>query len=198
LAREEGSAIAKCGRWSGAAEAAFSLRLTWAQRALASGLIFYQGSQSAELGVGRVACCITWLAQAQTVRPPEATATPEASKRQDDDRGVRLKSLPRDIFEDQGALFTMPLRMGQRQWKLAVPFGVAVAGLIASDTAVEGTLPGLHPRCREPRHSPTRDGHPGWRGRRHVPVGSFAKNEHAREAGFLTGKPPSTPIWIRP
>ncbi len=132
---------------------------------------------------------ITWLAQAQTVPPPEAVAMPAADKRQDDDRGVGLKSLPRDIFEDQGALFTMPLRMGQRQWKLGVPFSAVAAGLIASDTAVEGHV------TRTPAtvsHASTFSnagmgalvavggGMYLW--------GSFAKNEHAREAGFLSGE----------
>lgn len=131
-------------------------------------------------------CCFV---QAQTEPPPAATATLGASRSQDDDRGVRLRALPRDIFEDQVALLGMPFRMSERQWKMAVPFSVVVAGLIASDTAVEGHV------TRSASTASTASAFSnvglgalvGIGGGMYL-WGSFAKNEGARETGFLSGE----------
>jgi len=51
---------------------------------------------------------------------------------------VALKSLPHNILQDQQALFAIPFRMSERQWKLAVPLSILAVGLVASDTAAEG------------------------------------------------------------
>jgi hypothetical protein len=83
----------------------------------------------------------------------------------------------------------MPSRMSGRQWKLTVPFSAVVAGLIASDTAVEGHV--TQTPSRVSRASTFSNAGLGalvgvssgmylW--------GSFAKNEHARETGFLSGE----------
>ncbi len=132
---------------------------------------------------------ITWFAQAQTVPPPAATETPQVGTRQQDDRGVRLKSLPRNILQDQGALFTMPLRMDQRQWKLAVPLGAALAGLIASDTAVEGHVTRTPSTVSQAAtFSNAGLGALAGVGGGMYLWGRFAKNERARETGFLSGE----------
>lgn len=52
-------------------------------------------------------------------------------------RGVRVGRLPRDIFEDQRAFFTMPFRMSERQFRLSIPLIAAGIALGATDTAFE-------------------------------------------------------------
>jgi membrane-associated phospholipid phosphatase len=106
-----------------------------------------------------------------------------------EDRGVRLRSLPRNIFEDQQALFTMPSRMRERQWTLALPLGIAAVGLVASDTAFEAHV----------TQTPTTVSHfntfsnaglaalAGVGGGMYL-WGTLAKNEHQRETGFLSGE----------
>jgi len=130
------------------------------------------------------------LAQAQmtpSASPvPSETATANAD---DAARGVRLKSLPRNILEDQQALFTMPVRINERQWKLAVPLTVAAIGLVASDTAVEGHVTRSaslvsHAQTFSNAGMGTLVGVGGgmyvW--------GRLAGNENLRESGFLSGE----------
>jgi Capsule assembly protein Wzi/PAP2 superfamily len=131
---------------------------------------------------------LTVLAQAQSLpsRPDDVSATAAA---QADDRGVRLRSLPRDIFQDQQALFASPFRMGERQWKLAVPLGVLAVGLVASDTAVEGHVTRT-PTTVSRASTFSNAGLAalaGVGGGMYV-WGAFARNEHQRETGFLSGE----------
>jgi hypothetical protein len=122
-------------------------------------------------------------AQAQSTAPPPKV---DDSK---DDRGIRLKSLPLNILQDQEALLTSPFRMRERQWKLAVPFTVLAVGLVASDTAVEGHV----------TKNPSTVSHASTFSNAGVAAlagvgggmylwGTFARNEHQRETGFLSGE----------
>jgi Capsule assembly protein Wzi/PAP2 superfamily len=131
---------------------------------------------------------ITLLAQAQSL-PPASLDAPATTEAKVDDRGVRLRSLPRDIFEDQQALFTAPFRMRERQWKLAVPLSVLAVGLVASDTAFENHVTKTpstvsHASTFSNAGLATLAGVGGgmylW--------GTFAKSEHQRETGFLSGE----------
>ena len=54
---------------------------------------------------------------------------------------VQLKSLPRNIFKDQVQFWSTPFHMSQSQWQWTVPLGFVGAGLLASDTAIEGHVP---------------------------------------------------------
>lgn len=54
---------------------------------------------------------------------------------------VNLKSLPRNLFQDQKSLFSAPFHMTPRQWQWTVPLAFVGAGLLASDTAIEGHVP---------------------------------------------------------
>ena len=61
-----------------------------------------------------------------------------------------LKSLPRNLYEDQRDLWTTPFRMKTADWQWTVPLGIVGAGLLASDTAIEkhvSTSPGTSPRA---------------------------------------------------
>lgn len=129
--------------------------------------------------------------QAQSTPQTTGAEKPSAPQEQEDAnaRGVRLESLPQNILQDQIALFTSPARMSERQWTLAVPLTVAVAGLVATDTAVEGHV----------TTNPTTVSHAttfstaglatfaGVSGGMYL-LGRFGNNEPMRETGFLGGE----------
>ena len=133
--------------------------------------------------------CGGWAQSTQSIPSSE---TSSVSQEQDDgvtQRGVRLKFLPKDILQDQGALFISPLRMGERQWKLAVPLSFLAVGLVASDTAVEGHV--TKSATTISRASTFSNGGLGalvGAGSGMYLWGSLVKNEHSRETGFLSGE----------
>jgi len=53
---------------------------------------------------------------AQTSATPSSEPTVNQTQDDADDRGVRLRSLPKNILQDQRALFTSPFRMSEEQW----------------------------------------------------------------------------------
>ena len=57
---------------------------------------------------------------------------------------VSLKSLPKNILVDQTKFWTTPFRMTQSQWQWTVPLTFVGAGLLASDTAIQGHVPTDH------------------------------------------------------
>jgi membrane-associated phospholipid phosphatase len=133
------------------------------------------------------------LATPATVPETMTAASPSAQASQDEDdtasRGVMLKLLPRDILQDQQALFGMPFRTGERQWKNLVPFSALMVGLVATDTAFEGHVTSgattaSRFRILSDAGLATAVGIGGgmylW--------GRFASNEHVREAGYLSGE----------
>lgn len=132
---------------------------------------------------------ITLFAHAQSTPPVASTGTQATAEPADETRGVALKSLPRNILQDQQALFTMPFRMSERQWTVAVPLTMLTVGLVATDTAVEGHVtknPATisHASTFSNAGLATLAGVGGgmylW--------GTFTKNEHQRETGFLSGE----------
>jgi hypothetical protein len=134
---------------------------------------------------------LSLMAQAQSSAPPAAPQAASTAKTEDPDeaRGVRLVALPRNILQDQRALFTMPLRMGERQWKLAVPLTVLAVGLVASDTAVEGHVSSSPSTVsRASNFSNAGLGvFVGSAGGMYL-WGKLAKDDTLRETGFLSGE----------
>ncbi len=133
---------------------------------------------------------ITLSAHAQsTPTAAGSDGTAAAAVSEDGARGVSLKSFPRNILQDQQALFTMPFRMNQRQWAAAVPLSMLTVGLVASDTAFEAHVT-TNPSTVS--HATTFSnaglaGLVGVGGGMYV-WGALAKNEHQRETGFLSGE----------
>lgn len=130
---------------------------------------------------------ITLSAQAQST-PPAGVGTPPLTIARDD-RGVRLKSLPLNILQDQEALLTSPFRMSERQWTLAVPLSMLAVGLVASDTAAEAHVtktPSTVSRASTISNAGLA-AMAGVSGGMYL-WGSFAKNEQQRETGFLSGE----------
>jgi membrane-associated phospholipid phosphatase len=105
------------------------------------------------------------------------------------DRGVRLKSLPRNILQDQQAFFTTPFHMSERQWKILVPLTILGVGLVASDTAIEAHVT----KSASTVSTASNFSNAGLAAMAGVGGGMylwgvFAKNEHQRETGFLSGE----------
>jgi len=134
---------------------------------------------------------LSFAGQAQSLPPSTGveTSSPIHTEDQPEDRGVSLKSLPKNILQDQEALFTTPFRMRERQWKLAVPLGVLAVGLVASDTAVEGHV--TKNASTASRFSTLSNaglaGIVGVGGGMYL-WGQLAKNEQLRETGFLSSE----------
>ncbi len=133
---------------------------------------------------------ITLSAHAQSTPPPIGSTGAVASEVSEDEaRGVALKSFPRNILQDQQALFTMPFRMSTRQWTVAVPLSMLAVGLVASDTAVEAHVT-KNPSTASHASTFSNAGVAalaGVGGGMYV-WGALAKNEHQRETGFLSGE----------
>ncbi len=134
---------------------------------------------------------MVYSAQAQSAPPSLNTgATPLPIQADNEDyRGIRIKSLPRNILQDQGALFQSPFHTSERQWKLAVPLTVIAVGLVATDTAVEGhvtTTPSTVSRASSLSNYGVA-ALAGMSGGMYL-WGKVAKNDHMRETGFLGGE----------
>jgi len=128
---------------------------------------------------------------AQSAPSSASSGVPPLPKVEDDanDRGIRLKSFPLNILQDQKALLTAPFRMSERQWTLAVPLSILAVGLVASDTAVEAHVT----KTASTVSTASNFSNAGLAALAGVGGGmylwgTFAKNEHQRETGFLSGE----------
>lgn len=106
------------------------------------------------------------------------------------DRGGRLTALPRNIVQDQAALFTMPFRMSSRQFRLTLPVIAAGVMLGASDTAFERKY--VTSSSTTAKHFKTLSDAGlysmiGLGGGMYV-WGHAVKNERLRETGLLSGE----------
>ena len=106
--------------------------------------------------IHHIKCPRTWLfltllfgcgliASAQTAgdehHVQDAAPKPEVKSPEFGLQPVDLKSLPRNIFIDQEKFFSTPFHMTASQWQWTVPLAFVGAGLLASDTAIEGHVP---------------------------------------------------------
>jgi len=86
----------------------------------------------------------SWVACAQTPADQQNTPTPpppQVKYPQTPLPPVDLKSLPRNLFQDQKNLWTSPFHMNDADLHLIVPLAFAGAALVASDTAIEKHVP---------------------------------------------------------
>ena len=90
-----------------------------------------------------VGCSLTACAQAPADHknapapsPKSETPSPEFSP-----GPIHLKSLPRNLFQDQKSFWLTPLHMTKPQWRFTVPLTFAGAGLLAIDTAAVRHVP---------------------------------------------------------
>src|ERR1700691_1243503 len=95
---------------------------------------------------GTLLCCILAnLARAQSALPDPPPAPPSANSAivpaDDEKSSVTLKSLPKNVLQDQEAFFTTPARMKSENLFFLVPAIAASSFLVGTDTWVETKLP---------------------------------------------------------
>jgi membrane-associated phospholipid phosphatase len=88
-----------------------------------------------------VGCSVMACAQtpANKERTPAPSPKPEVQSAQFSP--VNLKSLPRNLFQDQKNFWSSPFHMSETDLHWTVPFAFAGAALVASDTAIEKHVP---------------------------------------------------------
>lgn len=86
-------------------------------------------------------CCLSASAQTPADERQPAGPKPEPKSAEFELAPVDLKSLPRNLFMDQKKFWSTPFHMTAREWQWTVPLAFVAAGLLASDTAVEGHVP---------------------------------------------------------
>jgi len=102
---------------------------------------------------------------------------------------VSLKSLPRNLFQDQKDFWSAPFRMttGGLQW--TIPLAFAGAALVASDTAIEKHVP-TNPTTVSHAVTASNAGLAAFAavGGGMFVLGHFAHNDQERETGLLSGE----------
>ena len=84
----------------------------------------------------------SWIAYAQVPGANESPRPPAPAVTSLDLMGPPdLKSLPRNIFQDQKSFWLTPFHMTKEQWRWTVPLAFIGAGMLASDTAIEEHVP---------------------------------------------------------
>jgi hypothetical protein len=102
---------------------------------------------------------------------------------------AQLKSLPRNLFQDQKNFWLTPFHMTKHQWRWTVPLAFVSAGLLGTDTAIERHVP----------TSPTTVSHATTASNAGLALlvgggasmflwGQLAHNEDQRETGLLAGE----------
>src|ERR1022692_2742774 len=85
------------------------------------------------------------IARAQTPgdekNTPAPSPNPPAKSPEFSLAPVDLKSLPRNLFQDQKNFWLTPFHMTEAEWQVTVPLAFAGAALVASDTAIEKHVP---------------------------------------------------------
>jgi hypothetical protein len=85
------------------------------------------------------------IARAQTpadeANTPAPSPNPQAKSPEFSLAPVDLKSLPRNVFQDQKKFWLTPFHMTEAEWEVTVPLAFAGAALVASDTAIEKHVP---------------------------------------------------------
>ncbi|MGA2019613.1 MAG: capsule assembly Wzi family protein [Candidatus Sulfotelmatobacter sp.] len=133
------------------------------------------------------------MASAQT--PADEKPTPAPSSRQVENSPdlallpVDLKSLPRNLFQDQKNFWSTPFHMTTADLQWAVPLAFAGAALVASDTAIEKHVP-TDPSTVSHAVTASNAGLAAFAavGGGMFVLGHFAHNDQERETGLLSGE----------
>src|ERR1700722_17233669 len=102
---------------------------------------------------------------------------------------VDLKSLPRNLFQDQKTFWTPPFHMTTHEWQWTVPLAFVGAGLLASDTAIEKHVP-TNPTTVSHAVTASNAGLGAFAGlgAGMFLLGHFSGNDQERETGLLSGE----------
>jgi hypothetical protein len=101
----------------------------------------------------------------------------------------RLKSLPRNVFQDQKSFWSTPFHLTKTEWQWTVPLAFVGAGLLASDTALERHVPTSsttvsHANTASNAGLAAMVGAGGGM----FLLGHFSHDEEQRETGLLSGE----------
>jgi hypothetical protein len=130
--------------------------------------------------------------QGQTPQSTESSASlPDAPKPQVQDKDtVTLRNLPKNFLKDQGAIWTSPARIRAHDLEWLLPLGVATGVAFATDHHTMTQVVSNDPSFNQANVTASNVLIGGFIA---TPVflygwGHFEKNEHAQEAGILTGE----------
>ena len=134
-----------------------------------------------------LASSLSLISQAQTWPAAPIPAVPNAPEPQD---AVRVREVPMNLLKDQGAIWSSPARIGDRDLTYLVPLGLATAVAITTDHQVmsekvsgDKSLNDRSTQASNALVSPFIAAPVVMYG-----VGHFAHSEHARETGILGGE----------
>jgi membrane-associated phospholipid phosphatase len=137
-----------------------------------------------------VSCSLFARAQAPTDEKNTTAPSPKPEAESSElSQPLHLKSLPRNLFLDQKNFWTSPFHMTKKEWQWTVPLAFVGAGLLASDTAVEGHVPTIPTTVS---HSVTASNAGlallAGAGAGMFLLGQAAHNDQQRETGLLSGE----------
>jgi hypothetical protein len=122
---------------------------------------------------------------------PSAPYIPDAPKPQvQTGKPVTLSETPKNFIQDQGAIWTSPVRVRERELKYLIPLGLATTVAITADHQAMSEVVSRDPDFN---HKNVQVSNALTGGLLGAPValfaaGQFAGNPHARETGILAGE----------
>jgi len=121
---------------------------------------------------------------------PPAPYIPDAPKPQPKTEPVTLRETPKNILYDQGAIWSSPVRIREKDLKYLVPLGLATTVAIASDHEAMTDVVSRDPDFNHKNVQVSNALTAGLLGAPAVffGVGQFGGNPHARETGILAGE----------
>ena len=118
---------------------------------------------------------------------PPATSVPNAPQPQE---SVTLRATPLNILKDQGAIWSSPIRIREKELGYLIPLGLAVTVAITTDHQAMSEVVSQNPSFNKENTTASNVlvspfiAAPGVL----LAAGQFKGNEHAREAGILGGE----------
>lgn len=132
-----------------------------------------------------IAAALCVSADAQTW--PPATSVPNAPQPQE---SVTLRATPLNILKDQGAIWSSPIRIRDKDLGYLIPLGLAVTAALTTDHQAMSEVVSQNPSFNNANTNASNVlvapfiAAPGVL----LAAGQFSHNEHARETGILGGE----------
>jgi PAP2 superfamily len=121
-------------------------------------------------------------------QPPYIPDAPTPANQNPDP--VTLRATPGNFLKDQGAIWTSPVRIREKELKYLIPLGLATAGAITADHQAMSEVVSQDPDFNHKNVQISNALTGGLLGAPVVlfAVGQFGNNPHARETGILAGE----------
>jgi membrane-associated phospholipid phosphatase len=142
--------------------------------------------------VSALLCCLLAVyarAQSATPTPPPATQAAQPTPDDNGESHISLRSLPKNILEDQEAFLTTPFRIQSENLFFVVPAIFATSILVGTDTKIEAHLP----KSTSTINLAANASNAGMglllgAGAGLFLLGEKHQDDHERETGFLAGE----------